>query len=121
MIRPEHFKGAANELRAQTWFLEQGWQVYVPVITQSITDFVVDNEGELRRVQVKTANVVPGDNFIVQLRLNDLKYADTWMFVVYETMMWLIPPGEIPNKKNITLFSENPYKKDYDPRKWRIA
>jgi hypothetical protein len=98
-LYPEHFKGAASELKAAQWFLESGMQVYMPVVQQSCVDFIVDWNG-FKTVQVKTASMnTSGSNKYLQARTQltnkykDFKPQDLYnlLFVVYNEELWIIP------------------------------
>lgn len=110
-IHPTHYTGGASELKAATWFIEQGRQVYFPVVQQGVVDFVVDGEQGLQRVQVKTASwIQSGKNKYLQCRtrltnryqhhqpheLYDL------LFIVADEGYWCIPANEIQSS-NLSL------------------
>lgn len=53
--KSQHFTGAASELYASYRLTANGHQVFLPAFTQSKADLVVDIDGTLTRVQVKTS------------------------------------------------------------------
>ena len=63
----KHIKGAASELKAQTYFLENGYQVFQPVIQHGIADFIVYKDGKFSKVQVKTAYTMDSEITIICL------------------------------------------------------
>ena len=116
-------KGAASELKAQQWFLENGYQVFTPVVQQGIADFVVYKDDEFSKVQVKTAYTMDsGDYNYLLVRLGRSQYArggdrtrtydasnpdDCFdiLFVVYEDQLWLVPSDAIPEGKKTVYFN----------------
>ena len=119
----KHMKGAASELKAQQWFLENGYQVFTPVVQQGIADFVVYKDDEFSKVQVKTAYTMDsGDYNYLLVRLGRSQYArggdrtrtydasnpdDCFdiLFVVYEDQLWLVPSDAIPEGKKTVYFN----------------
>jgi len=116
-------KGAASELKAQLWFLENGYQVFLPTIQQGIADFIVYKNQEFSKVQVKTAYTMDsGDYNYLLVRLgrstsarqgpktrtydptNDDDCFDI-LFVVYEDQQWLVPADNIPKGKMTVYFN----------------
>ena len=114
---PKHLKGAASEMKAQIWFLENGYQVFLPSVQHSIADFVVYKDDEFSKVQVKTAYTMDsGDNNYLLVRLgrsqatrngprtrtyDPTKPDDCFdiLFVVYENQLWFVPSDVIPEGK----------------------
>ena len=119
----KHIKGAASELKAQQWFLENDYQVFTPVIQQGIADFVVYKDNVFSKVQVKTAYTMDsGDYNYLLVRLgrstatrqgpktrtyNSEDSDDCFdiLFVVYENQLWLLPSDEIPDNKMTVYFN----------------
>ena len=54
-------KGNLTELQCLTAFVEHGLNVSVPYGDNARYDFIIDVSNQLIRVQVKTANIVKGD------------------------------------------------------------
>lgn len=52
-----HFQGKITELRVAQAFLELGYQVSQPLVADSRYDFIVDIQGKLLKIQVKTSKV----------------------------------------------------------------
>ena len=112
-LYPEHYKGAASELRAAQWFLENNMQVYMPVVQQSCVDFVVEWDG-FKRVQVKTGTInKSGTNKYLQVRTQltnkykNFKPKDLYdiLVVVYRTHTWIIP-SDVIDSSNLSLYNE---------------
>ena len=119
----KHIKGAASELKAQQWFLENDYQVFTPVIQQGIADFIVYKDGEYSKVQVKTAYTMDSGEYnylLVRLgrssftrqgtktRAYDTHNPDDCfdiLFVVYEDKRWLVPAESIPEGKQTVYFN----------------
>ena len=130
-LRPEHLRGAISELTAQQYYLEQGYQVFIPVTQQGWVDFVVYKDNKLLRVQVKTA----GWNFSnknseqgylqCRTRLTN-KYQDVpiceqydILFIVKDTHKWEIPSADIESS-NLSLLKHNSDKK-YKWDKYKVS
>ncbi len=119
----KHIKGAASELKAQLWFLENGYQVFLPAIQQSIADLVVYKDGVFSKVQVKTAYTMDsGDYNYLLVRLgrsthtregpktrdydpNEPDDCFDILFVVYGDQYWLVPADDIPEGKMTVYFN----------------
>lgn len=52
-----HFKGKITELQVAQSFLELGYQVSQPLVSDSRYDFIVDIKGQLLKIQVKTSHL----------------------------------------------------------------
>lgn len=125
-LHSRHFKGAAHEYTAATWFLSQGCQVYWPAVQQSHVDFVVDLHGSLKRVQVKTGTwnhssppysylqcrLLPYGTRKQDARLKPSEMYDLLM-VISDAGWWLIPSEEIQST-NLCLASTGPR----PPQQW---
>ena len=119
----KHMKGAASELKAQMWFLENGYQVFQPVVQQGIADFVAYKDDEFSKVQVKTAYTMDsGDYNYLLVRLgrsqqtregprtrtydpSDPDDCFDILFVVYEDQLWFVPNEDIPEGKKTIYFN----------------
>ena len=120
---PKHIKGAASELKAQIWFLENGYQVFTPAIQQGIADFIAYKDEQFSKVQVKTAYTMDSGNYnylLVRLgrsaatrsgpktrTYNPDEPDDCFdiLFVVYEDECWLVPSDVIPPDKKTVYFN----------------
>ena len=52
-----HFQGKITELQVANAFLELGFQVCQPLVSDSRYDFIVDINGRLLKIQVKTSHL----------------------------------------------------------------
>ena len=120
---PKHLKGAASEMKAQIWFLENGYQVFLPSVQQGIADFVVYKDDEFSKVQVKTAYTMDsGDYNYLLVRLGrsspsrngpNTRHYDPnkpddcfdILFVVYEDQQWFVPSDVLPEGKLTVYFN----------------
>ena len=120
---PKHLKGAASEMKAQIWFLENGYQVFLPSVQQGIADFVVYKDDEFSKVQVKTAYTMDSGDYnylLVRLgrsqttrngprtRTYDPNKPDDCfdiLFVVYENQLWFVPSDVLPEGKMTVYFN----------------
>ena len=120
---PKHLKGAASEMKAQIWFLENGYQVFLPSVQQGIADFVVYKDNEFSKVQVKTAYTMDSGDYnylLVRLGRSQATRAGTKtrtydptepddcfdiLFVVYENQLWFVPSDVLPEGKMTVYFN----------------
>jgi len=137
-LNKTHLVGQANELLAATHFAEQGYIIYWPAATQSKCDFVIERDGKLQKVQVKTAawNKPKNSPFkYLQCRLvsrNNYGYKsfytkgdfDIIVFVSPEKRMWACYYEDIKELTSVCLDSDNPdYKlrtERYNPTSWKV-
>jgi hypothetical protein len=118
----KHRTGAVSELIAQTWFLKNDYEVFVPVVQQNLYDLVVYKNNQFQSVQVKTAyQMWSGKLSYYLVRLGRTRYQNSGkvikeyketekfdlLFVVRENSKWLIPWNEIPKKKTIYFNGKN--------------
>lgn len=110
-LRQEHYKGAANEHAAASWFLKRGFIVCWPFPQQSCIDFVVLKDKKFSTVQVKIATwSKTGNNKYLQCRTRltnkyqNIKPSDLYdlMFIVCGNDCWIIPSEHIESS-NISL------------------
>lgn len=115
--KSKHFTGAASELYVSYRLTAKGHQVFLPAFTQSKADLVVDIDGTLTRVQVKTGTKLKNCNSI-QVRLGGCgkpTYSPgdiDLLAVVYQDFLWLIPFTEEVRVKTsmcINLTSDKKY------------
>jgi hypothetical protein len=101
------------------WFVSVGYTVSVPLTDSQPYDLVVDREGRLSRVQVKTTTYKPKSTYKVSLTVKGGNRSATGkikrfsssevelLFIVTPESMYLIPSGRVA-ACNLTL------SKDYD-------
>jgi PD-(D/E)XK nuclease superfamily protein len=108
---------------AALYYVGNGHQVYWPQVKQDATDFIVDKDGTLYRVQVKGACWVKSGTFsYLQARMRSTgKYtfmpSDNLydiMFCVHEDEAWEIPAALV-HSSNICLRGSRPGRK---PEAW---
>ena len=63
MILNTHFQGKITELQVATAFLELGFQVCQPLVSDSRYDFIVDINGRLLKIQVKTSHLADDGSY----------------------------------------------------------
>lgn len=131
-MNANHLKGQVNELKAQLWFASQGYEIFIPLLTQTYYDMVVSKNNKLYSVQVKTAHYITArEQKYLQCRLGRTNrkegarcysYEDTadFLFVVHEDGYWLIPKEQLPLDKKTLYFNSNK-KSGYDPAIWKVA
>lgn len=111
-----HYVGATSEYLAAAYFLSEGYQVYWPSVQQSCVDFIVDLNGALKRVQVKTGT---WNKDHLQCRItprNKTKKNSSEMYdilvVVSDIGQWIIPSEKL-HSSNICLANKSG---NYTPR-----
>lgn len=113
-LHKDHYTGAISELKAQQFYLAEGYQVYAPVVQQGWVDFVVDKCG-LKKVQVKTATwIKSGNHSYLQCRTRlTNKYKDVHpqdmydiLVIIFEDRVWEIP-AEVIDSSNLSLDTTN--------------
>lgn len=127
----KHLKGQVNELKAQLWFASQGYEIFIPLLTQTYYDMVVSKNSKLYSVQVKTAHyITSGEQKYLQCRLGRTSnregaryysYENTadFLFVIHEDDYWLITKEQLPFNKKTLYFNSNK-KSGYDPGIWKV-
>lgn len=115
-LERSHYKGAASELIAASHYLSRGHQVYWPAVQQSYIDFIVDLNGELKKVQVKTTSW-NGDHLQCHTTSTNkyhLKASEKYdiLFIVSDVGMWEIP-ADLINSSSLGLANRTG---DYRPR-----
>lgn len=58
-----HFQGRITELQVANSFLELGYQVCQPLVSDSRYDFIVDINGKLLKIQVKTSSLAEDGSY----------------------------------------------------------
>ena len=58
-----HFQGKITELQVANSFLELGYQVCQPLVSDSRYDFIVDINGKLLKIQVKTSSLAEDESY----------------------------------------------------------
>ncbi len=132
-MNPRHQKGAINELKAQEWFLSQGYYVFTPLVQQGVVDFVVQKDLKLETVQVKTAHYVhsSGHDYLTcrlgrstgtRLKQSHTAYRaeDKFdiLFVIYEENYWLV--RDLPDRKTLYFNLSNSSRTPYNPNDWIV-
>lgn len=124
--------GLSCELLVASAYAAQGWAVYWPLHTQSRCDFLVEKEGDVRKVQVKKASWASvGAYKYLQCRLksrnkHSCEYRegdwDEVVFVDDSQRMWRASWDEVKTLVSVCLDGTKPgYKtrsKLYDPTRW---
>ena len=113
-LRAEHYRGNISEMQAAIYYLEQGYQVYQPMVQQGWVDFVVDKGDRIYKVQVKTATYIKsGNHKYLQCRTrvtNKYKVEPKQMYdmllIIYKDRVWEIPAYYI-DSSNLSLDNTN--------------
>lgn len=112
-----NLQGNIGEAKAISFFIEQGYNVYLPFGTASTNDMVIEKDNEIKRVSVKTTNSVAKSSsgkikYIVRIRqgkLNkqipfDNKASDIlFVYILPEDRIVLFNSNEITAKFEITV------------------
>ena len=98
------------------WFVQHGYTVCLPLTDSQDYDIVIEIDGELKKVQVKTTYATsPEGNYVVTLKVSGgnksrssvkhftKSFAD-YLFVVTESnVKYFIPVNDIDNKSTMNL------------------
>lgn len=127
MLTPSHLTGGASELKAATYYLELGYQVYFPIVQQGKVDLIIEDftNKTLARVQVKTAywNVF-GSHEYLQCRTRTVNKYQTLpidmnydiLVIIFGDELWVIP-ASVVTSSNITLRDRVRGRVDWDQYK----
>jgi hypothetical protein len=101
------------------WFAEEGYTVNVPLTDSQDYDLIVDTDGKLQRVQVKTATRHRYGGWVVELRTRggnrsgtgkskqfDPRKVDLLFVVTSERSIFLIPSEEVTGRSTVTVGSK---------------
>lgn len=132
MELPSQKKGIVTELQVATYLLQAGYNVSQPFSQDSKYDLIVDVNGKLLRLQVKTARLASNNSITFNCRStttnvrncqsrryskNDIDYFATY----WDNKAYLVPVSECSTQKSLH-FNETDrkdwcYMKDYEARK----
>lgn len=107
-------KGNLGIGKSISFFTEREYTVSIPLNDTQKYDLVVEIEGVLKKVQVKTTTSKDGENYQVDLRTtggNRSRYKNEkfdsskidFLFIYTEDGSWLIPSCEIKSERSINL------------------
>lgn len=112
-MHEKEIKGIETELSCQTEFIKRGINVSVPVSAYCKYDFIADIDGNLKKIQVKTARKRTTGFMIstlsTHLTSNGLRkntYTEKeidYFCTIYENQCYLIPAKEVIGKTQFTL------------------
>lgn len=112
-MHEKEIKGIETELSCQTEFIKRGINVSVPVSAYCKYDFIADIDGNLKKIQVKTARKRTTGFMISTLsthltsngpRKNTYTEKEIDYFcTIYENQCYLIPAKEVIGKTQFTL------------------
>lgn len=108
--------GNIGEAKAISWLVEHGISVSIPFGDNERYDLVIDNNGSLERVQVKTSGYCP-HNGSITFKLHSSTYHtkskhnisyenDVDSFIFYDSIndfLYYIPISQVMGKKNINI------------------
>lgn len=121
-----HKTGAVNELKAQIYYTNIGYDVFTPIHNKTRADFVAVKDKEVLRVQVKTAQY-NGPYIQSRLDVHNVRYSSEdcdVIFFILEDRMWIAPIEEVAGMSSICLgkVDDPNYKprKEYNPNNWEI-
>ena len=136
MFTPElrHRSGAASELYVAYRLIQEGFEVFSPLMTQSKADFLALKEGVVLKVQVKKASWSKAGKYsYLQSRIHgsgkrdpNKRYTadDVDFFAITDNdKVWWIPYNEIGHQSSVCLGSSNPEYRQYtkyDATKWLL-
>lgn len=120
-------KGMENELKAQLYFMQKGYDIFAPRMQHTRADFIAVQGQEVLRVQVKTVQE-NGDHLQSRLDVKGTRYTkeDTdVLFFVYGDRMWLAPIEDVAGRPSICFGRidgqvVNNVKREYNPDGWIV-
>lgn len=128
-----HRNGAAAELFVASKLTETGYDVFLPLATQSRCDLVVLTQDGFKKVQVKKATLSKSGQFKYwqarlsgKNKLTNTPYTERdvdWFVFTDMCRLWIAKFEEIGHLTSVCLDSDNPnYKPQtkYDPTKWLL-
>ena len=59
-----HFQGKTTEMKVALAFLQKGYQVSQPLVSDSRYDFIIDINNKLLKIQVKTCRIFEEEGYI---------------------------------------------------------
>lgn len=101
--------GAIGEAKALAKFAEYGINSYIPFNENSRSDLVVDINGELKRIQVKTSTEYKNGAILFRLEHNGTYENDIDYFVLYNLVhdeLYLVNINIVKDQKTISLRRE---------------
>lgn len=109
----KHTNGLVGELKAATYYVEAGYEIYWPALTQSGVDFIAVKGRETQRVQVKNAYWMKRPSGAKYVQVTTRKGAGgnkTYtredcdiVVVVFEDSLWAFPVEIIEKYKTINI------------------
>ena len=114
-------KGTVVELQCQIFFTERGYNVYLPLSYDSKCDMIVDINGILKRIQIKTSNVNRNNTGIEfstchissntkgAIRKSYTKDDIDLFATYYNNEMYLIPIEHCKKRTKILSFKDSKY------------
>lgn len=106
--------GVLAELSAQMYFIEEGYEIYTSIMTQSKCDFISVKDSEVIKVQVKkaTENSVKNNTYLqVRLQGRPTPYGGPRVYtendfdvlcVIYKENVWVFPFSEVSERTSMT-------------------
>ena len=107
-------KGNLGIGKSISYFTEREYVISIPLNDTQKYDLVVEIDGELKKIQVKTTTTKKGENYQVDLRTTggnrsrhkNEKFDNSkidYLFIYTENGTWFIPSEEIKTERSINL------------------
>ena len=113
-------KGLATELKCQLFFIEKGYNIYIPVSEDSRYDMIVDINNILYRIQIKTGRETKNKTGIVfntcSMRMNHtegnikVRYSEDeidFFMTYYNNQAYLIPISQCQGSEKTLSYRQN--------------
>lgn len=112
-MNDSHKSGVIAELKAQIYYVEEGYEVYSPLMSQSKCDFIACKGSEVIKVQVKKATENPtkfGTYLQIRIQGKSTEYGcRTYtkedfdeLIISYKDNLWKLPVDLVLDKKSLT-------------------
>ena len=129
----KHINGTVSELLAEQYFINKGYIVSKPITDFNEYDFVIDNDGNLQRVQVKTVyydnskhrylsscviSHIHGNYKRVNKKYTDKSF-ELYAFVCKPyNCIYIIPNKKLLGRRSLTFYPDN-MEKDKKYKKYK--
>ncbi len=134
-IYERHLHGKITEMKAITYYLENGFEIFYPITVPGKADFIIVQKGLCKKIQVKKPTWSrSGKHAYLQCRLTDKRIKDGSMYsdgdwdelimISDDGGIWVAPWEDVKGLTSVCLDGTKPgYKPTsdlYNPETWRI-
>ena len=118
-------KGLITEMEVMLHFIKLGYNVSQPLNSDSRYDCIVDVDGKLLKIQIKTSHVAKAKNSFefkcrsittTQNQYKQSKYNENeidFFATIWENQVYLVPVNECSSEKTLHLLKEKPIRANW--------